>query len=206
MMSLKRFISLWDAYTQLRLHLSCDERERHWRKTQCLFRPTHLWDFVSSRSVPISAENAHAVPVTMARDFPLSLAVVIRDRLIPSREPKFFPSHVVTFKGTVRCNQGQVGKEMRVLVDLLSGEDKGKNIVVALHEPPKQKGQHLAEWSSNSKLYHKPRQRKGFKPRFPLRDSPFLSYGDEMNKEFCRLLENTGRLSYSDEANFGKST
>lgn len=24
----------------------------------------------SSRSVPISAENAHAVPVTMARDFP----------------------------------------------------------------------------------------------------------------------------------------
>ena len=29
------------------LHLSCDERERHWRRAECLSPdPTHLWDFV----------------------------------------------------------------------------------------------------------------------------------------------------------------
>lgn len=54
--------------------------------------------------------HADAVPVTMARDFPLSLAVVVRDSLIPSREPKqgVFQSAVTTFKGTVEIiTQGQ---------------------------------------------------------------------------------------------------
>lgn len=100
---------------------------------------------------------------------------------------------MVTFKGTVEIINPRSGWEGdEILVDLLSGEDKGKNIVVALHEPPKQKGQHLAEWSSNSKLYHKPRQRKGFKPRFPTQNSPFLSYGDGVNK-VLQALENTGK-------------
>ena len=83
----------------------------------------------SSRSVLISAENARAIPVTMARDFLCLLAVVIKDRSTPSREPKegTFQRPVVTFKGIVEIiTQGQVGKEMRVLVDL-SGEDKGEN-------------------------------------------------------------------------------
>ena len=160
------------------LHLSCDERERHWRRAECLSPdPTHLWDFVQLQKCSYLSWKCPCSSCNYGQRFPLSLAVVIRDRSIPSREPKegTFQSPVVTFKGTVEIiNQGQVGKEMRVLVDLLSGEDKGKNIVVALHEPPKQKGQHLAEWSSNSKLYHKPRQRKGFKPRFPTQRFSFF--------------------------------
>ena len=57
------------------------------------------------------------------------MAVVIKDRSTPSREPKegTFQRPVVTFKGLVEIiTQGQVGKEMRVLADL-SGEDKGEN-------------------------------------------------------------------------------
>jgi len=55
---------------------------------------------------------------------------------------------VITFKGIEIIIQGQVGEEVRVLVDLLNGKDKSQNILIILEEPPKQRGQHQTKWSS----------------------------------------------------------
>lgn len=98
-------------------------------------------------------------PCNYGQRFPLSLAVVVRDSLIPSREPKqgVFQSAVTTFKGTVEIiTQGQVGEEVRLLVDLLHGKEKNQNILIILEGPPKQRGQHRTEWSYNTGLYPKP--------------------------------------------------
>ena len=74
---------------------------------------------------------------------------------------------MITFKGIEIITQGQVGEEVRVLVDLLNGKDKSQNILIILEEPPKQRGQHQTKWSyilymyigiSYSGLYPKPAQ------------------------------------------------
>lgn len=73
----------------------------------------------------------------------MSLAVVVRDNLISSREPKHDTVHglLVTGKGIVEIEtQGQVGEQVAVFVDLLSGEEKGQYIVVVLPKPSKREG------------------------------------------------------------------
>ena len=121
-----------------------NERERYWGRAEYLspeLRYTHLCDFVQLQKCSNLSWKCQCGSTNNGHRFPLSLAVVVRNNLIPSREPKqgIFQCLVVAFIIIVEIiTQGQVGEEMGVLADLFNGKEKGQNILVVFQEPPEQ--------------------------------------------------------------------
>lgn len=85
---------------------------------------TYLWAFVELQKWSNVSWKGWCGSCNHGYRFLLSLAVVVRDNLISSREPKHDTLHglLVTGKGIVEIQtQGQVGEQVGVFVDLLYG-------------------------------------------------------------------------------------
>ena len=81
---------------------------------------------MSPGRIPTSADRAEVVPVMVAADL-RSRALVVRENLIPSREPEQCALQGLGITGTGLVDietQGQVGESRGVLVGLLKGERK----------------------------------------------------------------------------------